>query len=83
MAEQTACVTGASSGIGLQLAKVFAQHGHPVVLVARRTGKLEPLAQELRSRCEVNITAVAHLTRLLLPGRIAARCRRLRPAPTT
>ena len=41
MAQQTALITGASSGIGMELAREFAQHGHPVVLVARGVDKLE------------------------------------------
>ena len=128
MAQQTTLITGASSGIGMELAREFAQHGHSIVLVARGVDKLEELAHELRSKhnvraevigadltqpnapeqivktlaernltidvlvnnagfgergafaqidtqrqldmIQVNITAVAHLTRLLLPGMI-------------
>ena len=46
----TALITGASMGIGLELARVFARHQHPVVLVARSRDKLEALATELRQR---------------------------------
>src|SRR5262245_46017349 len=46
----TALITGASSGIGLELARIFAEHGHDVVLVARSEGKLQSLATELQSR---------------------------------
>src|SRR5262245_23026254 len=46
----TALITGASSGIGLELARIFAEHGHDVVLVARSEGKLQSLAAELQSR---------------------------------
>jgi short-subunit dehydrogenase len=46
----TALITGASSGIGLELARIFAEHGHEVVLVARSEGKLQTLATELQSR---------------------------------
>ncbi len=128
MARQTVLITGASSGIGTELTREFAQHGDSVVLVARGIDKLEELARELRSKhnvgaevigadltqpsapekivkslsernltidvlannagfgergafaqidlqrqldmIQVNITAVAHLTRLLLPGMI-------------
>jgi uncharacterized protein len=42
----TALVTGASSGIGLELARVFAANKHDVVLVARSEGKLRDLARE-------------------------------------
>jgi short-subunit dehydrogenase len=37
-------ITGASAGIGKALAHVFARHGHALVLVARRAGKLKSLA---------------------------------------
>jgi len=77
MAEQTACVTGASSGIGLQLAKVFAQHGHPVVLLARTTEKLEQLAQELRLRSNVRADVIAaDLRQPSAPAHIAEELRR-------
>jgi short-subunit dehydrogenase len=39
-----ALITGASSGIGLELAKLFARDGHDVVLVARSADKLKQLA---------------------------------------
>ena len=40
-------ITGASSGIGAALAREFAQHGHPLVLVARRTDELARLADQI------------------------------------
>jgi uncharacterized protein len=40
-------ITGASGGIGADLARVFARHGHDLALVARSRDKLEALADEL------------------------------------
>jgi len=40
-------ITGASAGIGSELAKVFARNGHRLVLVARRKEKLDALADEI------------------------------------
>ena len=42
-----AVITGASAGIGAELARVFARHGHALVLVARRLERLEALAAEI------------------------------------
>ena len=46
-AERTCVVTGASSGIGAQMARVLARRGYVVTLVARREGPLRDLADEL------------------------------------
>jgi short-subunit dehydrogenase len=46
--EPVTIVTGASAGIGLELARVFARNGHRLVLIARRAERLEALARELR-----------------------------------
>jgi len=45
--QKTALVTGASSGIGLELAKCFAQDGYNLILVARSEDKLKQIATDL------------------------------------
>ena len=46
-ARKATIVTGASEGIGAELARVFAEKGHEVVLVARRGDYLERLSREI------------------------------------
>lgn len=61
-------ITGASSGIGLVLARLAAQNGARVALLARRKDRLEKLAQELNQSgfqalavpCDVTIEAEVH-----------------------
>lgn len=43
-------ITGASGGIGEELAREYAAHGHNLVLVARSREKLEHLAEELQAQ---------------------------------
>ena len=47
MSEGVALITGASSGIGRELAWHFARDGIDVVLVARRRARLEELASQI------------------------------------
>lgn len=47
MTTPVAIVTGASAGIGAELARVFAANGHTVMLVARREDRLRELANEI------------------------------------
>jgi len=45
--ERVTLITGASAGIGAELARVFASHKHRVALVARRAERLKTLADEI------------------------------------
>jgi short-subunit dehydrogenase len=45
--ERVALITGASAGIGAELARIFASNGHRVALVARRADRLAKLAGEI------------------------------------
>jgi len=47
VAERVTLITGASAGIGTELARLFASKGHRVVLVARRADRLTALAGEI------------------------------------
>jgi short-subunit dehydrogenase len=47
--DRVTLITGASAGIGTELARVFASNGHRVALVARRADRLEKLADEIGS----------------------------------
>jgi short-subunit dehydrogenase len=55
----TAVVTGASSGIGAELARGLAARGHGVTLVARREDALRELADELSSAYGIRAEVVA------------------------
>jgi short-subunit dehydrogenase len=44
-----ACITGASSGIGQELARGLSKKGYSLILVARREDRLQKLAEELET----------------------------------
>ncbi len=56
--ERWALVTGASSGIGLELAKLFAQDGWNLVLTARNERRLKELAFELETLSHVSTKVI-------------------------
>jgi uncharacterized protein len=66
-------VTGASSGIGEQIAREFAHRGYRLVLVARRAERLTTLAEELNGRAHVLRVDLSNRDeRATVPGQVAA-----------
>src|SRR3982750_2185631 len=55
MKREPALITGASSGIGLALAKEFAKNGHALVLTAPEHGDLEKVATQLSKQYDVEV----------------------------
>ncbi len=73
MSVETVLVTGASSGIGLELAKCFAADGSRLVLVARKGDALEALASELRKAHKIQAQVItADLAHPEAPPRLLA-----------
>lgn len=58
--KRTALVTGASSGIGFELANVLAREKHDLVLVARSVDKLSALAADLINKYGTKVTVMAN-----------------------
>lgn len=57
--KRTALVTGATSGIGYELAKLLARDGFDLVLVARNDRRLHEVADELRQSAGLGITVIS------------------------
>ncbi|WP_423145967.1 SDR family NAD(P)-dependent oxidoreductase [Rubrolithibacter danxiaensis] len=55
---QTALITGATSGIGYELTKLFAQDKFNLILVARNEQRLNEIAAELKSTYQINVTVI-------------------------
>lgn len=56
---EPALITGASSGIGLELARIMARNGHELVLAARNKAELERIAAELTAQYGAKVHVVA------------------------
>lgn len=67
---QMALVTGATSGIGYELARLFAQDGINLVLVARRQPELEAIRADFEAQYGTRVSCLA--ADLSLPGQAAA-----------
>ena len=59
MKKNFALITGASSGIGLEIAKQLASRGNNILLTARREKKLIALKSEIISNFNVNCDFIA------------------------
>jgi len=59
LADRTALVTGASSGIGVELARELGRRGATVILVARREERLHDLAVQIRQESRVRVEVIA------------------------
>jgi short-subunit dehydrogenase len=57
--ERVTLITGASAGIGTELARVFASNGHRLALVARRADRLAALANEIAAGCGIAPIVIA------------------------
>lgn len=72
---QTALITGASGGIGLELARACAEHGHNLVLVARSHERLKMISHELQHTYNVQVDYMEQ--DLALPGAATEVAKRL------
>ena len=55
----TALITGASGGIGYELAKLFAKDHHNLVLVARNGPRLKQVGDELQRQFAITVRTIA------------------------
>src|SRR5215470_3982085 len=76
---RAALVTGASSGLGEEFARLFAADGIDLVLVARRRERLETLAGELRAARKVSVQVVT--ADLSVPGEVERVVREVQALP--
>lgn len=55
-----ALITGASSGIGMEIATLLAKRGYHLIIVARRKERLEELAQKIRHQYQVTVIPMSY-----------------------
>ncbi len=55
---KTGLITGASSGIGYELSKVFAKNGYDLVLVARNAERLNDISEEIQKQYDVHVKVI-------------------------
>lgn len=58
MNKKTAVITGASSGIGMELAPMFAANGYDLILTARRVERLQKLADDLHRKYGITANVI-------------------------
>ncbi|MGN0626504.1 MAG: SDR family NAD(P)-dependent oxidoreductase [Oscillospiraceae bacterium] len=56
---KTALITGASGGIGYELAEIFAKHKNNLVLVARSEDKLNKIKEKLEKKYKISVLVIA------------------------
>jgi uncharacterized protein len=76
MSKKTALITGASGGIGLELAKLFAKDGYRLILVARDEKRLAKLAQELTGQGNEVKTVALDLSQSTAPQQLMDQLKR-------
>lgn len=70
--DKIAVVTGANSGVGAAIAKLFAKEGATVVMTARREAALEEVASQIESDGDTTFVMATDISKLEDPERLMA-----------